>query len=233
MYLAAAGVGKIGLLDFDDVDLTNLQRQIMHGTSDVGRPKVESGADRLKQINPSIEIVTYNTILSSANAAGIIEPWDLVIDGTDNFPVRYLVNDTCQWLGKPLVYGSIYQWEGQNSVFLPGKGNACYRCLIPEPPPPGLVPSCAEGGVFGVLPGIVGSIQATEAIKLILGEGDVLDGRLLVFDAMGMEFREVKVRWDPACPVNGEEPTITEPIDYDMFCGVTPPAEVRAAEAVR
>ena len=233
MYLAAAGVGKIGLLDFDDVDLTNLQRQIMHGTSDVGRPKVESGTDRLREINPTIEVVAYNTILSSQNAAGIIEPWDVVIDGTDNFPVRYLVNDTCQWLGKPLVYGSIYQWEGQNSVFLPGKGNPCYRCLIPEPPPPGVVPSCAEGGVFGVLGGIVGSIQATEAIKLILGEGDLLVGRLLHFDAMGMEFREVKIRWDPSCPVNGEKPTITEPIDYDMFCGVTPPAEVRAAEAVR
>ena len=233
MYLAAAGVGKIGLLDFDDVDLTNLQRQIMHRTQDVGRPKVESGLDSLRAINPSIEVVGYNTLLSAENASGIIEPWDLVIDGTDNFPVRYLVNDTCQWLGKPLVYGSIYQWEGQNSVFLPGKGNPCYRCLIPEPPPPGVVPSCAEGGVFGVLPGIVGSIQATEAIKYILGEGDLLSGRLLHFDAMGMEFREVKIRWDPACPVNGENPTITEPIDYDMFCGITPPATVRAAEAVR
>jgi adenylyltransferase/sulfurtransferase len=167
-------------------------------------------------------LVAYNEILTSQNAFEVIEPWDIVIDGTDNFPVRYLVNDTCQFLGKPLIYGSIYQWEGQNSVFLPGKGNPCYRCLIPEPPPPGTVPSCAEGGVFGVLPGIVGSIQATEAIKLILAEGDPLVGRLLYFDAMTMEFREVKVRWDPDCPVNGEHPTVTELIDYDMFCGLTP-----------
>jgi adenylyltransferase/sulfurtransferase len=173
-------------------------------------------------MNPGIELVAYNEILTSQNAFEVIEPWDIVIDGTDNFPVRYLVNDTCQFLGKPLIYGSIYQWEGQNSVFLPGKGNPCYRCLIPEPPPPGTVPSCAEGGVFGVLPGIVGSIQATEAIKLILAEGDPLVGRLLYFDAMTMEFREVKVRWDPDCPVNGEHPTVTELIDYDMFCGLTP-----------
>lgn len=232
MYLAAAGVGKVGILDFDKVDLTNLQRQIMHATPDVGRPKVESAAERLRGMNPGVEIATYDTMLTSENASEILTGYDVVIDGTDNFPVRYLVNDMCQWLDKPLVYGSIYQWEGQNSVFLPGKGNACYRCLIPEPPPPGLVPSCAEGGVFGVLPGIVGSIQATEAIKLILGEGDLLVGRLLHFDAMAMEFREVKIRWDPSCPVNGEHPTITEPIDYDQFCGITPPATVQAARAV-
>ena len=233
MYLAAAGVGKLGILDFDRVDLTNLQRQVIHGTSDVGRSKVESAVDRVKEINPTIEVVGYDTMLTSENAREIIEPWDIVVDGTDNFPVRYLVNDMCQWLGKPLVYGSIYQWEGQNSVFLPGEGTPCYRCLIPEPPPPGVVPSCAEGGVFGVLPGIVGSIQATEAIKLALGEGESLIGRLLHFDAMYMEFREVNLRWDPECPVNGKHPTITEPIDYEMFCGITPPAEVQAAEVVR
>ena len=232
MYLAAAGVGKLGLLDFDDVDLTNLQRQIMHGTSDVGRPKVESAIDTLREMNPGVEVVAYNEILTSDNAKEIIEPWDIVIDGTDNFPVRYLVSDMCQWLEKPLVYGSIYQWEGQNSVFLPGQGNPCYRCLIPEPPPPGVVPSCAEGGVFGVLPGIVGAIQATEAIKLVLGEGDLLVGRLLHFDAMGMDFREVKLRWDPECPVNGKHPTITEPIDYDQFCGITPPAVTQAERLV-
>jgi adenylyltransferase/sulfurtransferase len=222
MYLAAAGIGKLGILDFDKVDLTNLQRQIMHRTADVGRPKVESAVDALTAMNPGIELVAYNEILTSQNAFEVIEPWDIVIDGTDNFPVRYLVNDTCQFLGKPLIYGAITQWEGQNTVFLPGKGNTCYRCLFPEPPPPGTVPSCAEGGVFGVLPGIVGSIQATETIKLVLGEGESLAGRLLYFDAMTMEFREVKIRWDPKCPVNGEIPTVTELIDYDMFCGLTP-----------
>lgn len=227
MYLAAAGVGTIGLIDMDVVDFSNLQRQIAHGTEDVGVSKVESAKATIASLNPNVEVVTYNTMLHSTNAAEIIEPWDVVIDGTDNFPVRYLVNDVCQWLNKPLVYGSIYQWEGQNTVFLPGQEAPCYRCLYPQPPPPGTVPSCAEGGVFGVLPGIVGCIQATEAIKLILGEGDTLAGRLLIFDAMNMDFTTVKVKWDPECPVCGKNPTITEPIDYDQFCGVPsmePPA---------
>ncbi len=220
MYLAAAGVGTVGILDFDRVDLSNLQRQIVHGTKDVGRPKVESAAETLRDINPGIEVVTYDTLLGSDNAFGILEPWDIVIDGTDNFPVRYLVNDATQILGKPLVYGSIYQFEGQATVFMPGQEAPCYRCLFPQPPPPGTVPSCAEGGVFGVLPGIVGCIQATEAIKLITGLGEPLIGKLLIFDALVMEFTTVKIRWDADCPVCGKEPTVTELIDYDMFCGI-------------
>ncbi len=220
MYLAAAGVGTIGLVDFDKVDLSNLQRQIVHGTSDVGRPKVESARETLLDLNPNVEVVTYDTILSSANAFEVLEPWDLVIDGTDNFPVRYLVNDATQMLGKPLVYGSIYQFEGQATVFMPGPETPCYRCLFPHPPPPGTVPSCAEAGVFGVLPGIVGSIQATEAIKLITGLGETLEGRLLIFDALAMEFQTVRLRWDPDCPVCGKEPTVTELIDYEAFCGL-------------
>jgi len=222
MYLAAAGVGTVGILDFDRVDLTNLQRQILHGTKDVGRPKVESAVERLRDINPTIEVVPYETVLTSANAFEILEPWDIVIDGTDNFPVRYLVNDATQMLGKPLVYGSIYQFDGQATVFMPGRDSPCYRCLFPQPPPPGTVPSCAEGGVFGVLPGIVGCIQATEAIKLITGIGEPLIGRLLIFDALAMEFTTVKVRWDADCPVCGKEPTVTELIDYDQFCGLAP-----------
>ncbi len=220
MYLAAAGVGTIGLVDFDKVDLSNLQRQIVHGTSDVGRPKVESARETLLDLNPNVEVVTYDTLLSSANAFEVLEPWDLVIDGTDNFPVRYLVNDAAQMLGKPLVYGSIYQFEGQATVFMPGPETPCYRCLFPHPPPPGTVPSCAEAGVFGVLPGIVGSIQATEAIKLITGLGETLEGRLLIFDALAMEFQTVRLRWDPDCPVCGKEPTVTELIDYEAFCGL-------------
>ena len=191
MYLAAAGVGTLGILDFDRVDESNLQRQILHSTPDVGRPKVASAVDRLQAINPTIEIVPYDTILSSSNAFEILEPWDVVVDGTDNFPVRYLVNDATQMLGKPLVYGSIYQFEGQASVFMPGKDTPCYRCLFPQPPPPGAVPSCAEAGVFGVLPGVIGAIQATEAIKLITGEGQTLEGRLLLYDALHMDFQEV------------------------------------------
>jgi molybdopterin/thiamine biosynthesis adenylyltransferase len=222
MYLAAAGVGTLGIVDFDRVDLTNLQRQILHTTADVGRSKVESAVDHLRQLNPTIEVVPHDTILSSANAFEVLEPYDIVIDGTDNFPVRYLVNDATQMLDKPLVYGSIYQFDGQTTVFMPGKDAPCYRCLFPEPPPPGTVPSCAEGGVFGVLPGIVGCIQATEAIKLITGIGDPLIGRLLIFDALGMEFQTVNVRWDPECPVCGKEPTITELIDYEQFCGLSP-----------
>ena len=220
MYLAAAGVGTLGVLDFDRVDESNLQRQILHDTSDVGRPKVESAVSRLRAINPGIEVVPHDTLLSSANAFDVLRGWDVVVDGTDNFPVRYLVNDATQMLGIPLVYGSIHQFDGQATVFLPGDAAPCYRCLFPEPPPPGVVPSCAEGGVFGVLPGIVGSIQATEAIKLITGLGDSLAGRLLIFDALRMDFTEVRVRRDPSCPVCGDAPTITELIDYDAFCGV-------------
>jgi sulfur-carrier protein adenylyltransferase/sulfurtransferase len=222
MYLAAAGVGKIGIVDFDRVDLTNLQRQIAHGTSDVGRPKVESAAETLNELNPGVEVVAHDVVLNSENAFEIMEPYDIVIDGSDNFPVRYLVNDATQILGKHLVYGTIYQFDGQATVFMPGKEVPCYRCLYPEPPPPGTVPSCAEGGVFGVLPGIVGCIQATEAIKLITGIGDPLIGRLLMFDALGMQFDTFKIRWDPECPVCGKKPTITELIDYEQFCGLSP-----------
>jgi len=222
MYLAAAGVGTIGIVDFDRVDLTNLQRQIIHGTEDVGRPKVESAADTLRSLNPGVDVRPHDTALSSANAFEIIEPYDIVIDGSDNFPVRYLVNDATQMLGKPLVYGSIYQFEGQATVFLPGRDSPCYRCLFPQPPPAGSVPNCAEAGVFGVLPGIVGCIQATEAIKLITAIGNPLVGRLLIFDALDMDFQTVKIRWDPECPVCGKEPTVTELIDYEQFCGLAP-----------
>jgi sulfur-carrier protein adenylyltransferase/sulfurtransferase len=222
MYLAAAGVGTLGILDFDKVDLTNLQRQLLHDTDDVGRPKVDSAAERLNAINPDVKVVKHDTILTSDNAFDILGQYDVVVDGTDNFPVRYLVNDSTQMLGKPLVYGSIFQFDGQASVFMPGPETPCYRCLFPEPPPPGTVPSCAEGGVFGVLPGIIGSIQAVEAIKLITGVGDPLVGRLLLFDALEMDFTTVKLRWDPECPVCGKHPTVTELIDYDQFCGLTP-----------
>jgi adenylyltransferase/sulfurtransferase len=220
MYLAAAGVGTLGVLDFDRVDKTNLQRQILHSDADVGRPKVESGVERLHAINPTIEVVPHDTLLTSDNAFEILPRYDIVVDGTDNFPVRYLVNDACQMLGKPLVYGSIYQFEGQASVFLPGPETPCYRCLFPQPPPPGAVPSCSEAGVFGVLPGVVGSIQAVEVIKLITGIGTPLVGRLLLFDALDMEFTTVRLRWDPECPVCGKHPTVTELIDYDQFCGL-------------
>src|SRR5256714_5198904 len=216
MYLAAAGVGKLGIVDFDTVDLTNLQRQIAHGTSDVGRAKVESAAARLREINPGVDIVEYNTILTSDNAFEIFEPYDIIVDGSDNFPVRYLSNDASQMPGKPLVYGSIFQLEGQSTGFMPGQETPCYRCLFPQPPPPGSVPSCAEGGVFGVLPGIVGSIQATEAIKLIAGIGEPLVGRLLIFDALAMDFTTVNIRWDADSPVCGKEPTVTALIDYDQ-----------------
>ena len=222
MYLAAAGVGRIGIVDFDRVDLTNLQRQIAHGTSDVGRPKVGSAADTLRELNPGVEVVPHDVVLTSENAFEVLGPYDIVVDGSDNFPVRYLVNDATQMLGKPLVYGSIYQFEGQATVFLPGRESPCYRCLFPQPPPPGSVPNCAEAGVFGVLPGIVGCIQATEAIKLITGIGNPLVGRLLVFDALEMDFQTVKIRWDRDCPVCGERPTVTELIDYDVFCGLAP-----------
>jgi sulfur-carrier protein adenylyltransferase/sulfurtransferase len=222
MYLAAAGVGTIELVDFDTVELSNLQRQLLHDTDDVGRPKVDSARDRLTELNPNVTVVPHRALLSSENAFDTLGSYDVIVDGTDNFPVRYLVNDASQMLGKPLVYGSIYQWEGQASVFLPGQETPCYRCLFPEPPPPGTVPSCAEGGVFGVLPGIIGSIQATEAIKLILGVGEPLVGRLLLYDALKNEFTTVKLRWDPDCPVCGKNPTVTELIDYEAFCGLTP-----------
>jgi adenylyltransferase/sulfurtransferase len=221
LYLAAAGVGTLGLVDFDRVDLTNLQRQILHGTASVGRPKVESGAARLADLNPHVRVVPVESRISAANARSLLADYDVIVDGTDNFPTRYLVNDVCVWLGKPLIYGSIFRFEGQVSLFDAAKG-PCYRCLYAEPPPPELVPSCAEGGVLGVLPGVVGSLQALEAIKWILGVGESLLGRLLVFDAMRLRFRELRLRKDPACPVCGEHPTITEPIDYAAFCGVRP-----------
>ena len=221
MYLAAAGVGTLGILDFDRVDLTNLQRQILHDTADVGRPKVDSAVGPAARASTRRSTSSRTTRCSPRdNAFDILGQYDIVIDGTDNFPVRYLVNDATQMLGKPLVYGSIYQFEGQASVFMPGPETPCYRCLFPQPPPPGSVPSCAEAGVFGVLPGIVGSIQAVEAIKLIIGIGDPLVGRLLLFDALDMEFTTVKLRWDPDCPVCGKEPTVTELIDYELFCGL-------------
>ncbi len=223
MYLAAAGVGTLGVVDFDVVDASNLQRQIVHGTKDVGRPKIESARDRLNDINPHVKIEAYETRLTSENALGLFREYDMVVDGTDNFPTRYLVNDACVLTGKPNVYGSIFRFEGQASVFWAARG-ACYRCLYPEPPPPGLVPSCAEGGVLGVLPGIIGAIQANEAIKLILGGGEPLINRLLLFDAWKLRFRELKLRKDPACPVCGENPTVKELIDYEAFCGLAPQA---------
>ncbi len=219
MYLAAAGVGRLGLVDFDVVDASNLQRQIIHGTKDVGRRKVESARDRLSDINPHIEIETHETRLTSQNALGLFRNYDVIVDGTDNFPTRYLVNDACVLLNKPNVYGSIFRFEGQASVFWAERG-ACYRCLYPEPPPPGLVPSCAEGGVLGVLPGIIGAIQANETIKIILRAEDILINRLLIFDAWQMKFREFKLQKDPKCPICGEHPTIKELIDYDEFCGL-------------
>jgi adenylyltransferase/sulfurtransferase len=219
LYLAAAGVGTIGIVDFDVVDLTNLQRQIVHGTSTLGRPKLESAKARLLDLNPNLKVETYEARLSSANALDIIRDYDIVVDGTDNFPTRYLVNDACVLLDKPNVYGSIFRFEGQASVFYAREG-PCYRCLYSEPPPPGLVPSCAEGGVLGVLPGIIGSIQALETIKLIIGAGDTLVGRLVLFDALKLRFRELKLRKDPDCPVCGDHPTIHELIDYEAFCGI-------------
>ena len=219
LYLAAAGVGTLGLVDFDVVDFTNLQRQIIHSTSDVGRSKLESATEKVEAINPFVEVRGFETRLSSDNALDIIRDFDIVVDGTDNFPTRYLVNDACVLTGKPNVYGSIFRFEGQASVF-GAKDGPCYRCLYPEPPPPGLVPSCAEGGVLGILPGLVGIIQATETIKLILGSGDPLIGRLLLVDALGMRFRELKLRKNPECPVCGVNPTVTELIDYQEFCGI-------------
>ncbi len=219
LYLAAAGVGTLGIVDFDVVDYTNLQRQIIHTTADVGRKKLDSAADKLKAINPFLNLRTFETRLSSENALELFREFDIIADGTDNFPTRYLVNDACVLTGKPNVYGSIFRFEGQASVFATEEG-PCYRCLYPEPPPPGLVPSCAEGGVLGILPGLVGVMQATEVIKLILGKGEPLIGRLLLIDALGMKFRELKLRKNPDCPVCGKNPTVTKLIDYNEFCGI-------------
>lgn len=224
LYLTAAGVGRIGLVDFDVVDDSNLQRQVLFSTKDVGRAKTKAAQERLEGLNPSVRVEVHDTRLTSENALDIIKNYDVVIDGTDNFPTRYLVNDACVLLGKPNVYGSIFRFEGQVSVFWAEKG-PCYRCLYAEPPPPGLVPSCAEGGVLGVLPGIVGSIQANEALKVLLGKGEPLIGRLLLFDALGMKFRELRLRKNPDCPVCGEKPTIKELIDYEQFCGIAPHQE--------
>jgi adenylyltransferase/sulfurtransferase len=221
LYLAAAGVGTLGLVDFDVVDASNLQRQIIHSTADIGRKKLDSAAEKLQALNPNLNVIKHDTLLTSANALDILKDYDVIADGTDNFPTRYLVNDACVLLGKPNAYGSIFRFEGQASV-VATKDGPCYRCLYPEPPPPGLVPSCAEGGVLGILPGLVGVIQATETIKLILGKGSTLVGRLLLVDALNMRFRELKLRKNPECPVCGAHPTVTQLIDYQQFCGIAP-----------
>ena len=228
LYLAAAGVGTLGLVDFDVVDASNLQRQIIHSTADIGRKKLDSAEEKLKALNPALNVVKHDTLLSSANALDILKDYDVVADGTDNFPTRYLVNDACVLLGKPNAYGSIFRFEGQASVF-GAKDGPCYRCLYPEPPPPGLVPSCAEGGVLGILPGLIGVIQATEAIKLILGVGKPLIGRLLLVDALKMRFRELRLRKNPECPVCGTHPTVTQLIDYQQFCGLESASDVPKA----
>jgi len=228
MYLAAAGVGRLGIVEFDVVDVTNLQRQVIYGTDDVGRPKLQAATERLRGINPHLKIDTHEARLTSENALEILRHYDIIMDGTDNFPTRYLVNDACVLLGKPNVYGSIFRFEGQASVFYAKRG-PCYRCLYPEPPPAGLVPSCAEGGVLGILPGNIGLIQATETVKLILGKGQPLIGRLLLFDAMAMQYRELKLRKDPDCPICGENPSIQELIDYQQFCGVGAETALEAA----
>ena len=230
LYLAAAGVGTLGLVDFDVVDASNLQRQIIHSTADIGRKKLDSAEEKLKALNPALNVVKHDTLLSSANALNILKDYDVIADGTDNFPTRYLVNDACVLLGKPNAYGSIFRFEGQASVFATEDG-PCYRCLYPEPPPPGLVPSCAEGGVLGILPGLIGVIQATEAIKLILGIGEPLIGRLLLVDALKLRFRELKLRKNPECPVCGAHPTVTRLIDYEQFCGILP--ETTEEQAVK
>jgi adenylyltransferase/sulfurtransferase len=221
LYLAAAGIGTLGLVDFDVVDASNLQRQIIHSTKDIGRKKLDSAEEKLTALNPGLNVIKHDTMLSSANALEILKGYDIVADGTDNFPTRYLVNDACVLLGKPNVYGSIFRFEGQASVFAMREG-PCYRCLYPEPPPPGMVPNCAEGGVLGILPGLVGAIQATEVIKMVLGKGEPLIGRLLLVDALTMRFRELKLRKNPECPVCGQNPTVTRLIDYQQFCGIAP-----------
>lgn len=231
MYLGAAGVGTLGLVDFDKVDLSNLQRQLLHRTKDVGRWKLDSAEDTLNGLNPDVKVVKHRVVLTSENVMEVIKDYDIVVNGTDNFPTRYLVNDACVFAGKPLVDGSIFMFEGQATVYDARQG-PCYRCLFPTPPPPGEVPSCQEAGVLGVLPGIIGSIEAVEAIKLILGKGAPLIGRLLLFDALAMEFREMKVEKDPRCPVCGENPSITELIDYEQFCGVPFPEQAEEEQAV-
>ena len=233
LYLAAAGVGRIGIVDFDVVDASNLQRQVIHGTKDIGRKKLDSAADSMRDINPNVVIDKFDTSLTSANALEILRDYDLVVDGTDNFPTRYLVNDACVLLKKPNVYGSIFRFEGQATVFAYEDG-PCYRCLYPEPPPPGLVPSCAEGGVLGILPGMIGVIQATETVKIILGVGQTLKNRLLIYDALNMRFRELKLRRDPDCPVCGDHPTVTKLIDYQEFCGLnqTKPAAAASNDVI-
>ncbi|NBV35058.1 MAG: molybdopterin-synthase adenylyltransferase MoeB [Proteobacteria bacterium] len=228
LYLAAAGIGRLGLVDGDTVDFSNLQRQILHGTKDVGRKKLNSARDSIREVNPNVQVDLYDTFFTAANARQIAEPYDVIIDGTDNFPTRYCSNDISVFLKKPNVYGSIFRFDGQCTVFAPHLGGPCYRCMFPEPPPPGMVPSCAEGGVLGVLPGVIGVLQAIEAIKLIVGIGESLIGRLLHFDALKLKFREFKLRRDPKCPVCSEHPTITELIDYEQFCGIP---EAQAAEA--
>ena len=220
LYLAAAGVGTIGIVDFDDVELSNLQRQILHGTKDISRRKLESARDRLRDVNPNVDIELHECRFSSENASELVARYDLVIDGSDNFPTRYLSNDVCVFARRPNIYGSIFRFDGQSTVFAPHLGGPCYRCLFPEPPAPGTIPNCAEAGVLGVLPGIIGMVQAIEAIKLILGVGEPLIGRLLHFEALKMKFRELKLRRDPQCPVCGDAPTITAPIDYEQFCGI-------------
>ena len=231
MYLAAAGIGRLGIVDFDVVDYSNLQRQLLHATPDVGRSKLASAKDKIQALNPHVQVDTYEVALSSDNALDLFEPYDVILDGTDNFPTRYLVNDACVLSGKPNAYGSIFRFEGQASVFAT-KNGPCYRCLYPEPPPPGLVPSCAEGGVLGVLPGIIGVIQATESIKVMLGIGEPLIGRFLIYDALNMKFRELRLRKDPECPVCGTNPTVTKLIDYEQFCGIHPePAATSATGA--
>ena len=229
LYLAAAGVGRLGLVDFDVVDYSNLQRQILHGTESVGRKKIKSARDRIRDVNPNVQVDLHDALFTSENARQLVEPYDIVIDGTDNFPTRYLSNDICVFLKKPNIYGSIFRFEGQQTVFAPHLGGPCYRCMFPEPPPPGMVPTCAEGGVLGVLPGIIGVMQAIETVKLIMGIGEPLIGRLMHFDALKMKFREFKLRRDPKCPVCGDHPTITELIDYEQFCGVPQAAEAEAA----
>src|SRR6187401_113901 len=231
MYLAAAGIGRLGFVDFDVVDFSNLQRQLLHGTSSVGLSKNESAKRRVNDLNPHVQVDTYETMLSSDNALDLFKDYDVILDGTDNFPTRYLVNDACVLTGKPNAYGSIFRFEGQASVFATKEG-PCYRCLYPEPPPPGLVPSCAEGGVLGVLPGIIGVIQATETLKLVLGAGEPLIGRFLIYDALRMRFRELKLRKDNDCPVCGTHPTVTKLIDYEQFCGVAPHQVAAAAAPV-
>jgi adenylyltransferase/sulfurtransferase len=230
LYLTAAGVGTIGLVDFDVVDYTNLQRQVIHGTKDVGKPKIDSAIETMQDINPFVNVIRHEVALTSENAREIVKDYDLVADGTDNFPTRYLVNDVCVLLNKPNVYGSIFRFEGQATIFAAENG-PCYRCLYPEPPPPGLVPSCAEGGVLGILPGVVGLIQATEVVKLILGKGETLVGRLMLYDALNMKFRELKLRKSDECPICGPKPTIHELIDYHQFCGVPQPGAVPEPEA--